>query len=101
MVSKSDVVRAQEDTHMKQLYDEIRLQRMHGTETLKWRKMDWEPKLDEGGDLLLTTRKQKKLLLVPEKFIPLVLRLKHDDARHFGVRRTEALLRRLVTAGSQ
>ena len=95
MVSRSDMVTAQwEDTHLKQLYDEIRLQRMRGPETLKWRKMGWEPKLDEGGDLLLATRKQKKLLLVPEKFIPLVLRLKHDDAGHFGVRRTEALLRR-------
>ena len=42
----------------------------------------------------MATRKRKELLLVPEKFIPLVLRLKHDDAGHFGTRRTEALLRR-------
>ena len=95
MVNEADMVWAQqEDSRLKKLYSEIRLKRTSGPETVKWRKLGWEPKIEPGSGLLVATRKQKEILMVPEKFIPLALRLKHDDAGHFGAKRTEVLLRR-------
>ena len=94
MLNEVDMARAQqEDARLKTLHSEIRLNRTRGPETLKWRKLGWEPRIEQRSGLLMATRKRREMLVVPEKLIPLVLRMKHDDAGHFGAGRTEALLR--------
>ena len=81
-----------EDRELKKLVEEVRLGRTEGPATRKWRKFGWKVELRRGSGVLIAHRKRTEMVLMPEKRIPLALRLKHDNAGHFGTRKTEELL---------
>ena len=80
------------DRELTRLVEEVRLGRIEGLFTKKWRKFGWKIKLRKGSGVLVGHRKRTEMVLIPEKLIPLALRLKHDNAGHFGTRKTEELL---------
>ena len=92
-LSEEDILRAQlEDDELKKLHEEVRLKRTEGSVTKKWKKFGWKVRLKVGSGVMVGTRRRSEVVLVPEKLIPIVLRLKHDDSGHFGTRKTEELI---------
>ena len=91
--SDEDMLKAQlEDAELKKLHGEVRLKRINGPMTQKWKRHGWNIRLKSGSGVLVGARKRVEMVLIPERLIPLVLCLKHDESGHFGTKKTEELL---------
>ena len=82
-------VAQQHDARLGKLCSELRLRRMDGEMSVRWRSAGYRPEFDPASGVLIAWKKGKRFVMVPQSLIPWILELKHDKLGHFGSRKTK------------